>query len=68
MAEVNIPALFDHLDEQMVGLSTAIKNQGVSLDVRPFDGKAKDFKSWVNPRGDAGGLSREYVLRIPSVS
>ena len=21
-----------------------------------------------NPRGDAGGLSREYVLRIPSVS
>ena len=22
----------------------------------------------VNPRGDAGGLSREYVLRIPSVS
>ena len=47
MAEVNIPALFDHLGEQMVGLSTAIKNQGVSLDVRPFDGKAKDFKSWV---------------------
>ena len=22
----------------------------------------------INPRGDAGGLSREYVLRIPSVS
>ena len=22
----------------------------------------------VDPRGDAGGLSREYVLRIPSVS
>ena len=21
-----------------------------------------------NPRGDAGGLNREYVLRIPSVS
>ena len=23
---------------------------------------------WVFPRGDAGGLSREYLLRIPSVS
>ena len=22
----------------------------------------------INPREDAGGLSREYVLRIPSVS
>ena len=42
MAEVNIPALFDHLGEQMVGLSTAIKNQGVSLDIRPYDGMIKD--------------------------
>ena len=27
------------------------------------------YHSWqLNPREDAGGLSREYVLRIPSVS
>ena len=25
-------------------------------------------KSYITPREDAGGLSREYVLRIPSVS
>ena len=27
-----------------------------------------DFLPNCTPRGDAGGLSREYVLRIPSVS
>ena len=27
-----------------------------------------EFLSDGDPRGDAGGLSREYVLRIPSVS
>ena len=26
------------------------------------------FLNGYHPRGDAGGLSREYVLRIPSVS
>ena len=41
MAEVNIPALFDRLGEQMLGLSQTIKSQGVTLDVTPFDGKAK---------------------------
>ena len=47
MAEVNIPALFDRLGEQMLGLSQTIKSQGVTLDVTPFDGKAKDFKNWM---------------------
>ena len=47
MAEVNIPALFDRLDEQMLGLSQTIKSQGVTLDVTPFDGKANDFKNWM---------------------
>ena len=47
MAEVNIPALFDRLGEQMLGLSQTIKYQGVTLDVTPFDGKAKDFKNWM---------------------
>ena len=41
MAEVNIPTLFDRLGEQMLGLSQTIKSQGVTLDVTPFDGKAK---------------------------
>ena len=41
MAEVNIPALFDRLGEQMLGLSQTIKSQGVALDVTPFDGKQK---------------------------
>ena len=45
MAEVNIPALFDRLGEQMLGLSQTIKSQGVTLDVTPFDRKAKDFKN-----------------------
>ena len=27
-----------------------------------------DSPIWLVPREDAGGLSREYVLRIPSVS
>ena len=27
-----------------------------------------EYESPVSPRGDAGGLSRENVLRIPSVS
>ena len=44
MAEVNIPALFDRLGEQMLGLSQTIKSQGVTLDVTPFDGKTKDLK------------------------
>ena len=43
MAEVNIPALFDRLGEQMLGLSQTIKSQ----DVTPFDGKANDFKNWM---------------------
>ena len=47
MAEVNIPALFDRLGEQMLGLSQTIKSQGVTLDVTPFDRKAKDFKNWI---------------------
>ena len=47
MAEVNIPALFDRLGEQMLGLSQTINSQGVTLDVTPFDGKAKDFKNWM---------------------
>ena len=24
--------------------------------------------NWIRPHGDAGGLNREYILRIPSVS
>ena len=44
MAEVNIPALFDRLGEQMLGLSQTIKSQGVTLDVTPFYGKTKDLK------------------------
>ena len=32
-----------------------------------FQGQKIYFKK-VAPRGDAGGLSREYVIRIPSVS
>ena len=47
MAEVNIPALFDRLGEQMLGLSQTIKSQGVTLDITPFDRKAKDFKNWI---------------------
>ena len=47
MAEVNIPALFDRLGEQMLGFSQTIKSQGVTLDITPFDGKAKDFKNWM---------------------
>ena len=47
MAEVNIPALFDRLGEQMLRISQTIKSQGVTLDVTPFDGKAKDFKNWM---------------------
>ena len=31
----------------MLGLSQTIKSQGVTLDVTPFDGKAKDFKNWM---------------------
>ena len=27
----------------MLGLSQTIKSEGVTLDVTPFDGKAKDF-------------------------
>ena len=37
------------------------------LDVGVF-GPLKEPTSPTDPRGDAGGLSREYVLRIPSVS
>ena len=44
MAEVNIPALFDRLGEQMLGLSQTIKSQGVTLDITPFDRKTKDLK------------------------
>ena len=29
---------------------------------------AKVYFLIIYPRGDAGGLSREYVLRVPSVS
>ena len=47
MAEVNIPALFDLLGEQMLGLSQTIKSKGVTLDVTPFDGQAKYFKNWM---------------------
>ena len=47
MAEVNIPALFDRLGEQMLGLSQTVKSQWVNLDITPFDGKAKDFKNWM---------------------
>ena len=47
MAEVNIPALYDCLGEQMLGLSQTIKFQGVTLDVTPFDRKAKYFKNWM---------------------
>ena len=27
-----------------------------------------DLSTWGGPREDAGGLSREYVLRIPTLS
>ena len=47
MAEVNIPALFDRLGEQMLGLSQTVKSRWVNLDITPFDGKAKDFKNWM---------------------
>ena len=36
---------------------------------RPFAmGLTCQMNAYLSPRGDAGGLSREYVLRVPSVS
>ena len=43
MAEVNIPALFDRLGEQMLGLSQTIKSQGVTLDINTIRPKSKRF-------------------------
>ena len=33
-----------------------------------LDTKRHKTSIMVNPRDDAGGLSREYIIRIPSVS
>ena len=38
------------------------------VDIKYIDSDLRPEFPEDGPRGDAGGLSREYVLRVPSVS
>ena len=70
---LNFFAFLCHLGLQNTQGINAL-NQQLSSDIDTFCSEHDETRSDVlfflmkDPHGDAGGLSREYVLRIPSVS
>ena len=47
MANQDIGAAFNNLAQQMTGLSSTIKSQGIAQMMPPFNGVPSKFKEWI---------------------
>ena len=65
MSQIQMPFLTHRLCKRIVDIAALFAEHKFNLCLSPSSRFNHD-DTW--PRDDAGGLSREYILRIPSVS